>query len=122
MIWSKAFIQLRHRYDGADVVHMILKQHDQIDWHRLLNYMEQYWEVLLMHLMNFRWIYPSERDNVPRWLMDELLDRMHNQLEMPPSNVRMCRGRMFSRIDYEPDIKQWGFADLGGEGYWQGNE
>src|SRR5215207_1071496 len=83
LIWSKAFIQLRHRYDGADVVHVILKQHDNIDWRRLLAYMELHWEVLLMHLLNFRWIYPTERDHVPRWLMDELLDRLRHQLDLP---------------------------------------
>ena len=33
LVWSKCFIQLRHRYDGADVAHTILKAHDQIDWH-----------------------------------------------------------------------------------------
>lgn len=119
LIWSKAFIQLRHRYDGADIAHVILKQHDQIDWHRLLCYMEQYWEVLLMHLLNFRWIYPTERDHVPRWLMDELLDRLRHQLEMPAPQMKVCRGRMFSRIDYEIDVKEWGFADVGGEGEWR---
>ena len=75
LVWSKCFIQLRHRYDGADVAHTILKAHDAIDWRRLLAYMEVHWEVLLMHLLNFRWIYPTERDKVPRWLMDELLER-----------------------------------------------
>jgi hypothetical protein len=118
-IWSKAFIQLRHRYDGADIAHVILKQHNQIDWHRLLNYMEQYWEVLLMHLLNFRWIYPTERDHVPQWLMDELIDRLKYQLDMPPPQMKVCRGRMFSRVDYEIDVKAWGFADVGGEGEWR---
>jgi hypothetical protein len=119
LIWSKVFIQLRHRYDGADVVHVILKQHDQIDWRRLLSYMELHWEVLLMHLLNFRWIYPSERDHVPRWLMDELLDRLRHQLELPPPQMKICRGRMFSRIDYDIAVKEWGFADVGGEGEWR---
>jgi hypothetical protein len=27
--------------------------------------MEQYWEVLLIHILNFRFIYPSERDKIP---------------------------------------------------------
>ena len=119
LIWSKCFIQLRHRYDGADVAHTILKAHDQIDWHALLAYMEVHWEVLLMHLLNFRWIYPSERDKVPRWVMDELLDRLSKQLDLPPPQMKVCRGRMFSRIDYEIDVKQWGFADVGGEGEWR---
>lgn len=116
LLWSKAFIQVRHRYDGGDVAHVILKQHDQIDWQRLLSYMEQYWEVLLTHLLNFRFIYPSERDRIPRWLLDELLDRMHQQLEVPPPQMKVCRGRMFSRSDYAIDVAEWGFADVGGEG------
>jgi hypothetical protein len=116
LIWSKAFIQLRHRYDGPDVAHVILAKHDEIDWHRLLSYMEVNWEVLLMHLLNFRWIYPSERDHVPRWLMDELLERLRLQLELPPPQMKVCRGRMFSRVDYQIDVQEWGFADVGGEG------
>ncbi len=119
LVWSKSFIQLRHRYDGADVMHTLLKQHDQIDWRRLLAYMELHWEVLLTQLLNFRWIYPTERDKIPRWLMDELLDRLHKQLDLPPPQMKVCRGRMFSRIDYEIDVKEWGFADVGGEGEWR---
>jgi hypothetical protein len=119
LIWSKCFIQLRHRYDGADVMHVLLKQHSEIDWRRLLAYMELHWEVLLAQLINFRWIYPTERDHIPRWLMDELLERLSKQLELPPPQMKVCRGRMFSRIDYEIDVKQWGFADVGGEGEWR---
>ncbi|HKA73585.1 MAG TPA: hypothetical protein VKE26_17365 [Xanthobacteraceae bacterium] len=122
LIWSKAFIQLRHRYDGADIVHLILKQHEAIDWKRLLSFMEQHWEVLLMHLLNFRWVYPTERDHIPRWLMDELLDRLKHQLELPPPQMKICRGRMFSRIDYEIAVDKWGFADVGGEGEWRDDE
>src|ERR687894_92556 len=80
---------------------------------------DERWEVLLMHLLNFRWIYPTERDNVPRWVMDELLDRLAKQLELPPPQMKVCRGRMFSRVDYEIDVKAWGFADVGGEGEWR---
>ena len=114
-VWSKMFVQDRYRYDGADVAHMILKRHDEIDWHRLLSHMELHWEVLLMHLLNFRWIYPSERDHVPRWLMDELIDRMGRQLELPPPRHRICRGRLFSRVDYAVAVREWGFADIGEE-------
>jgi hypothetical protein len=116
LVWSKAFIQVRQRYDGADVVHVILKQHDQIDWHRLLSYMEQYWEVLLMHVLNFRFVYPSERECIPRWLIEELVDRVHQQLDVPAAQLRVCRGRMFSRSDYEIAVTDWGFADVGADG------
>ena len=118
-VWSKMFVQDRYRYDGADVVHVLLKQHERIDWSRLMAYMEVHWEVLLMHLLNFRWIYPSERDHVPRWVMDELMERLTRQLELPPSHMKVCRGRMFSRIDYQIAVDEWGFADVGGEGEWR---
>jgi hypothetical protein len=119
LIWSKAFIQLRNRYDGADVVHVILKQHEHIDWQRLLQHMDQHWEVLLMHLLNFRWVYPSERDHVPAWIMAELLDRLKHQRELPPPQMKICRGRMFSRVDYQQAVDEWGFADVAGEGEWR---
>jgi hypothetical protein len=116
LIWSKIFVQDRYRYDGADVAHVILKQHEAIDWPRLMRYMEVHWEVLLTHLINFRYIYPSERDNIPRWVMDELMDRMRQHLDMPPSKVKVCRGRIFSARDYITDIGEWGYADLAGKG------
>src|SRR5690348_417607 len=64
-IWSKIFVQDHHRYDMADVAHMILKKHDEIDWKQLLSHMELYWEVLLIALLNLRSVYPSERHVVP---------------------------------------------------------
>jgi hypothetical protein len=119
LVWSKALVQRRDRYDGADIATIILKQHARIDWRRLLGYMDLHWEVLLMHLLNFRWAFPSERDAVPRWLMDELLARARLQLELPPPQTRICRGRMLSRIDYEPAVRDWGFADPDGNMEWK---
>lgn len=116
LVWSKVFIQDRYRYDGADVAHVILKKSGEIDWRRLLSYLEPHWEVLLIHVLNFRFIYPSERDLIPRWLIDELLDRLRAHVEMPPPKVKVCRGRMFSPRDYIIDITEWGFGDVVGKG------
>lgn len=113
-IWSKIFVQDRYRYDGADVAHVILKKHDEIDWRRLLSNMELYWEVLLMALLNFRFIYPSEREVIPRWLFDELVGRLQAQAEMPAPSMKVCRGRLFSPRDYCPDIQEWGFSEVVG--------
>jgi hypothetical protein len=115
LVCSKALVQRRERYDGADIAHLILKQHEHIDWRRLLAHMDLHWEVLLVHLVNFRWIYPSERDDVPRWLMDELIARLRRQLDLPPPETRICRGRMFSRADYEIAVRDWGFVDVSGD-------
>ncbi len=115
LIWSKAFVQNRNRYDGADIAHVMLKEHESIDWHRLLSYMEQYWEILLVHVLNFRFVYPTERHRVPAWLMRELLDRVRLQEELPVPQTKICRGRMLSRADYLIDVKEWGFFDPVGE-------
>jgi hypothetical protein len=116
LVWSKLFIQDRYRYDGADVAHVILRKHEEIDWRRLLTYMEAYWEVLLLQLLNFRFVYPSERDLIPRWLLEELIGRLVAQLDLPPPNIKVCRGRLFSPRDYIVDITEWGFADVVGKG------
>jgi hypothetical protein len=113
-VWSKIFVADRYRYDGADVNHMILKRSEDIDWQQLISDMELYWEVLLMAVLNFRFVYPSERDLVPRWVIDELLERLHAQLEMPAAEKRVCRGRIFSPRDYMIDVDQWGFSEAVG--------
>ncbi len=113
-VWSKIFVQDHHRYDGADVAHMILKRHGEIDWKQLLSHMELYWEVLLMALLNFRFIYPSERHLVPRWLIEELIERLEDQADVKGPGKKVCRGRIFSPRDYAIDIEQWGFSEAVG--------
>lgn len=115
LLWSKSFIQQHDRYDGSDIAHLILKAHDIIDWRRLLSCMDAHWEVLLSHLILFRWIYPSERNLIPAWLMNELMGRLRVQLELPPSKRRVCRGGMLAPADYRIDIEEWGFADFCGK-------
>jgi hypothetical protein len=116
LILSKVFIQDRYRFDGADVNHVILKQADAIDWKSLLDQMDLYWEVLLSHLLNFRFAYPTERDKVPTWLMTELTQRLLAQVDLPAPRVKVCRGRLFSPRDYIADITEWGFGDIVGKG------
>ena len=116
LILSKVFIQDRYRYDGADVNHVILKQAAAIDWKSLLDQMDLYWEVLMAHLLNFRFAYPTERDNIPAWLMTELAQRLEAQVTLPAPRVKVCRGRLFSPRDYIADITDFGFGDIVGKG------
>jgi hypothetical protein len=113
-IWSKIFVADRYRYDGADVAHVILKRSGEIDWSKLISSMELYWEVLLIAVLNFRFVYPSERHLVPRWVMDELLGRLNAQLDMPSAEKKVCRGRIFSPRDYLIDVDEWGCSEAVG--------
>jgi hypothetical protein len=116
LILSKMFIQDRYRYDGADVVHVLYRANERIQWKKLLRYMEPYWEVLMTHLLTFRFVYPTERNLIPDWLMAELTERLQAQLGLPPARIKVCRGRLFSPRDYVTDITEWGFADVVGKG------
>jgi hypothetical protein len=117
LVWSKAFIANRTRHDGGDIAHVILKKGKDIDWDRLLAYFDQYWEVLLIHILNFRFIYPSERELIPRKIIDELLNRIQEQIKLPTHHTKICRGRLFSLTDYRIDVEKWGFADIIGEAH-----
>jgi hypothetical protein len=114
LLLSKIFGMDRLKYEGNDVAHVILKKGKELDWKRLLSYADQYWEVLLIHILNFRFIYPSEREKIPRWLLEELLARLESQKKLPTSEMKICRGRLLSRGDFAIDIQKWGFADIVG--------
>jgi hypothetical protein len=111
MIWSKGFVINRERYDGGDIVHLLRAHGDRLDWDRLLRRFDAYWEVLLSHLILFRFIYPGERDKVPRAVMESLLDRAREQMDQPAATARICRGTLLSRTQYLIDTEQWGYRD-----------
>jgi len=61
MLWSKAFIMERERYDGADVAHLLHCCAEELDWQRLLARFGEHWRVLLSHLVLFDYIYPARQ-------------------------------------------------------------
>lgn len=109
LIWCKIYIQDRFRFDGADILHIIFQKGKSLDWQRLLDRMEQHWHLLLAHLLNFQFVYPSERDKIPRWLFDDLLRKAREQFELPPSKNKVCLGPIIDHSSYEIDIKEWGY-------------
>jgi len=110
-IWSKAFIMERERYDGADVAHLLQACASRLDWRRLLRRFGPHWRVLLSHLVVFGFIYPFERDLVPAWVMNRLLDRLRGEMRAPPPSGNVCAGTLLSREQYLPDIEQQGCRD-----------
>jgi hypothetical protein len=111
MIWSKAFIMERERYDGADVVHLLRTRGDKLDWHRLLRRFGPHWRLLLSYLTLFGFVYPAHHDLVPAWIMDELLERLRHEIHTPPPDNNVCGGTLLSREQYLVDIEQWGNQD-----------
>ena len=108
MVWSKAFVMERERYDGADIAHILRKSGGDFDWVRLIRRFGSQSAVLLSHLVLFQFIYPGHRDTVPEWVMDELWHR-HRTIEPLPE--RLCRGTLISREQYLSDVNERGYVD-----------
>lgn len=110
LIWCKAYVQNRERFDGADVSHLILKQGKQLDWKRLFDRFDHHWHVLFAHIIMFQFIYPSEfRDIIPSWLFEDLLTRAKEQYEIPPSQEKACLGPLIDQTQYGIDIRDWDY-------------
>lgn len=110
-IWSKAFIMERERYDGADIAHLIRATASSMQWERLLLRFARHWRVLLSHLTLFGFVYPSQRDLVPAWLMGDLIERLRAETCTPPPQDDICGGPLLSRAQYLTDIQEDGYRD-----------
>jgi hypothetical protein len=109
MIWSKAFIQERERFDGADVLHLLRETGPSLDWPRMLMRFGDHWRVLLSHIILFGFVYPDKRQNVPAWVMDELMRRL--SVSRPNQNSDVCYGTLLSREQYLHDVERLKYRD-----------
>ena len=112
MIWQKAFIQERERFDGADVAHLIRACGRTMDWRRLLDRFGPHWPVLFSHLVLFRYIYPSENGCIPEAVLRELTARWQADVAAPAAADAPCRGVLLSRMQYQSDLERGGYSDV----------
>ena len=112
LFWCKSYVQNRERYDGADLNHMILRYGDRMDWQRVWVRLEPHWQLLLGTFINFQFVYPAERDMVPRWLFDELMGRARQQYDLPAPVEKVCRGPLVDNTQYSTDVKEWDYKAM----------
>jgi hypothetical protein len=110
-LWSKAFVMERERFDGADVVHIILAHGQDLDWRRMIERFGQHWRVLLAHVVLFGFIYPSHRSSVPSWVVEELVERLRAETAAPDAEERVCNGTLLSWSQYLGDVLSSEFRD-----------
>jgi hypothetical protein len=111
MLWSKAFVMERERFDGADMAHLLRSRAHDLDWPRLLRRFGPHGRLLLCYLLLFGYIYPSERHHVPAWVLRELVGHVQAEIEGPAPSKRVCYGTLISREQFLVDIQHWGYAD-----------
>jgi hypothetical protein len=108
MIWQKAYIMERERFDGADVIHLLHACGRQLDWDHLLARFGPHWRVLLSHLILYRFVYPSDRESIPVGVLQTLTDRLQ---EEPAGTENLCQGPLLSRTQYLVDTEERGYID-----------
>ena len=111
LLWQKAYIMERERFDGADVAHLLLKCANRIDWEHLLDRFGPDWRVLLTHLLLFGFIYPGKKELIPGHVLTELLKRVETEQRSKPPVANVCNGPLLSRSQFISDIGENGFRD-----------
>jgi hypothetical protein len=109
MIWSKAFVQERERFDGADVLHLFLQLGESLDWNRLLRRFGPHWRVLFSHIVMYFFVYPGRRHTIPTWVVDTLLSRFSAERADGADDV--CNGTLLSREQYVFDVRDLALDD-----------
>ena len=100
IIWSKAYVMERERFDGADVIHLILARGPEMDWQRLVERFRPHPLVLLSHVVLFLFVYPSEAERIPAWVWDTLIGALERERRESVDAPHVCRGTLLSRSAY----------------------
>lgn len=115
LIWHRLFISERHRHDMADIAHLILCVGHLMDWRRLVEKTGEHWPLLLSQVLMFRYVYPGYRDQVPQWVIRELVARAEEsgrEHSAEGEEQYLTRGTLISRFSFAIDVNEWGFHDL----------
>jgi hypothetical protein len=112
LLWARLFISERHRHDMADILHLILCLGDTLDWERLVTRTGEHWPLLLSQLQAYGYVYPGYRNNVPKWVWKQLLERAMAEAERGDvEDANFTRGPLLSRFSFSIDVREWGFDD-----------
>ena len=79
-----------------------------MDWRRLLRRFRTHERVLMAHLLLFGYVYPTERQRVPEWVIAELELMIKRE---PARPQRVCFGTNIAQKGYGVPIREWGFVD-----------
>jgi hypothetical protein len=104
LIWQKAYIMERERFDGADIAHLLSACAPNLDWSRLIKRFDTDWRVLWSHLILFGFIFPSKRNLVPFELVKEFSAKILREQTEPALVDPVCNGTLLSRIQYQSDL------------------
>jgi hypothetical protein len=91
MVWSKAFIMERERFDGPDIAHLLRARGRSMRWRWLVRRFGPHWPVLLSHLILLRFVYPGEAP-APEWATALLVRRLQRERRPSATAAPICMG------------------------------
>ncbi len=111
MIASAAYVAVRDRFDGSEIVHLIRRTHGKLDWQRILDRLGPNRELLLWHLILFDYVYPGHTNYLPRSLMEQLFNEVKDRWTRKNRNLKEFRGSILDPYSYTVDLEDWGYQD-----------
>jgi hypothetical protein len=111
MIASAAFINVRGRFDGAEVLHLVQGARGRLDWDRILRRLGDNRQLLLWHLILFDFVYPGHKNYLPRDLMVQLFEEIRQNWEENNHPAKSFRGTVIDPFSFRVDIDDWGYED-----------
>jgi hypothetical protein len=111
IIWSKAYVAHRERYDGADILHIIHYAADQIDWQHLLNRFSAHPSLLLSYLALFAFAFPWDAHRLPDDIVGHLMDEFHTRRRNGHNDNHVCWGMLLDPLHFAYDVEIHNCAD-----------
>jgi hypothetical protein len=105
LIWIKAYVAHRERFDGADILHLIQSCHQTLDWNHLLWRFGAHTDLLLFYLSLYQFVYPGRGSDIPGWVKADLVNRLHHPVSPPEASKKVCRGTLSDRFSFLVDAE-----------------
>jgi hypothetical protein len=71
----------------------------------------EHWEILLLALVLYRYVYPAYSQYVPAWVWQRLLVRFSNELTNRNPSAKF-RGSLVDDKMFAIDVSEWGMEDI----------
>lgn len=112
LIASKMYVAARDRFDGADILHLVLRRQGRVDWERVVERMGENRQLVLWHLVLFDWAYPDHRHLLPAGLMARLVDEARAGWgRSSGQDPTTTRGTLLDPVAFSIDTRDWGLRD-----------
>lgn len=107
LLVTKMLVGGRNRFDGADMLHLLHRRLEDVDWERLAILCGEHVGVMLAFLHLYRWAYPGWRDRVDARVLEDYAARA----DEAGSGYGPFRGRLLDIQSFAVDVDDWGMPD-----------